>query len=45
MDVLSNEVKLEGQRINDVYVIDLNSSRNKNICLMAKKKHNDLVMA
>ena len=32
-----NKVKLEGQRINDVYVIDLNSSRNKNIYLMANK--------
>ena len=36
-DFQKNEVKLEGQRINDVYVIDLNSSRNKNICLMANK--------
>ena len=37
VDILSNKVKLEGQRINDVYVIDLNSSRNTNICLMANK--------
>ena len=37
VDIQKNEVKLEGQRINDVYVIDLNSSRNKNICLMANK--------
>ena len=37
-DFQKNEVKLEGQRINDVYVIDLNSSRNENICLMANKE-------
>ena len=37
VDILSNEVKLEGQKINDVYVIDLNSSRNANLCLMANK--------
>ena len=36
-DFQKNKVKLEGQRINDVYVIDLNSSRNENICLMANK--------
>ena len=40
-----NEVKLEGQRINDVYIIDLNFSRNENIYLVAKKKHSNLVMA
>ena len=37
VDIQKNKVKLEGQRINDVYVIDLNSSRNENICLMANK--------
>ena len=36
-DFQKNEVKLEGQRINYVYVIDLNSSRNENICLMENK--------
>ena len=34
---MSNKVKLEGQKINDVYVIDLNSSKNANICLMKNK--------
>ena len=37
VDIQKNKVKLEGQRINVVYVIDLNSSRNKNIYLMANK--------
>ena len=37
VDIQKNEVKLEGQRINDVYIIDLNSSRNENICLMTNK--------
>ena len=37
VDIQKNKVKLESQKINDVYVLDLNSSRNKNICLMAKK--------
>ena len=37
VDIQKNKVKLEGQRINDVYVFDLNSSKNKNICLMTNK--------
>ena len=37
VDIQKNEVKLKGQRINDVYLIDLNSSKNENICLMANK--------
>ena len=37
IDIQKNEVKLESQKINDVYVIDLNSSKNENICLMANK--------
>ena len=37
VDIFSNEVKFENQVINDVYVINLNSSRNENICLMANK--------
>ena len=37
VDILTNEVKLEGHKINDVYVIDLNSSRNENICLIVNK--------
>ena len=30
VDILSNKVKFVGQRINDVYIIDLNSSKTKN---------------
>ena len=37
VDILSDEVKLESQRINDVYIIDLNLSKPANMCLMANK--------
>ena len=37
VDVLSDEIKFVGQRINDVYIIDLNSSKIVNMCLMANK--------
>ena len=37
IDILSNEVKFVGQRINDVYIIDLNSSKTANMCLMTNK--------
>ena len=30
VDILTNEVKFVGQRINDVYIIDLNCSKTKN---------------
>ena len=37
VDILSNEVKFVGQRINDVYIINLNCSKNANMCLMANR--------
>ena len=37
VDILSNKVKFIGQRINDVYIIDLNSSKDANMCLMANR--------
>ena len=37
VDVLSDEIKFVGQRINDVYIIALNSSKIVNMCLMANK--------
>ena len=37
VDILSNKVKFVGQRINDVYIIDLNCSKTENMCLMANK--------
>ena len=37
VDILSNEVKFVGHKVNNVYVIDLNSSRNKNICHITNK--------
>ena len=37
VDILSNEVKFVGQKINDVYIIDLNCSKTENMCLMANR--------
>ena len=37
IDILSNEVKFTSQRINDVYIIDLNCSKTENMCLMTNR--------
>ena len=39
IDAKTNEVKFEGQRLNNLYIIDLKNTENRNLCLVANKSN------